>query len=886
MSGVRAIQASLWQNLGTGEPGASFDMVGRMISVGTLSWAADEQLTKVSPGDLTLKIEDNDGALLAFLQDQIAITSGLLPPFLLVDVDGTRRFLGVVNPKGLHYDPKTRETEITAQDWSILLANTPLEGSAWERAIPKAAGGRDNSETRPCNIGWVFGNVLNVIYYAGPNNWLQNGDQVTCALIPGKTYKILGTGEYGTGWSASLAPDSFGADFLAANPGATSATLQNVNFTRLPAPSSSTTYYKVTAAITVDNDNPTYQIALDTVDGIAPGDTLGLILTSKSAAFVVINVDAERKWVITREPVSQDLAVDDRLYFSPESVQELVFEDARSILTLAVTLNGGAATGYKVDLSRFIPAVLPDPVLAWLPLRPLTGDDLHAVADVEPGLSDLRVLAGDGTAWDGTPEVGWTAVGGTPAKRAVWTGQLTQPPASLMTDETATLNDLAKRRNRAYGDGWQWLQVDNGTRGAGEWTPTLGAQAGLVVVHDYPGMRRLKCLGTTINTQAWNGSSWGADTPVTWSGGAILSACIMPGLPGALLARTATGLELGLGYSGTCSVPAEAANGILTTTPWGAYLVSAQGYGRVDWTGSGIQLHWVTLTDQVTAFYANTFAGITQDEVVMLGRFDAQDRTGKAVTETYFFRLAALPVTGDAAASVIWTEKVTSGAPTLIGCFRDPTKLGRVVGQLGGRLFQVDRQLPFTLERFKPSGMNALELVEHICQLMNAVAVPDPTGTLQVVSRTFLDQVYDLTIERVSRKITRTWEHFYSIVRVSTTDDEEYADAPGQDGGKLLEITKHPLVWTRSGAAAMAKSLALWFGKPRLENVEGWFSSNIAAAPPWESLPKVARVRVNAAAATQLLLGGQENLKTREITATLVEVGIAGYGMGYGREQR
>lgn len=882
MSGLRTITASLWQNLGTGQPGASFDLGGRMISLGQLSWSADERLTKVSPGDITLKIEDNDGALWTFLQDQIGISTGLLPPWLLVDVDGVRRFLGVVNPKGLRFDPKTREVEVTGQDWSILLANTTLGGSGWERAIPKAAGGRDGSETRPCNIGWVLGVVLNVIYYAGPNNWLQNGDQVTCALIPGKTYKILGTGEYGTGWSASLAPDSFSADFMAANPGATSATLQNVNFTRLPAPSSSTTYYKVTQAITVDNDIPTYQIALDTVDGIAPGDTLGLILTSKSASFVVINVDAERKWVITREPVQQNLAVDDRLYFSPESIQELVFEDARSILALAVTTCNGAATGYKVDLSRFTSAVLPDPVLAWLPLRPMVGDDLHAVADVEPGLSDLRVLAGDGTAWDGTPEAGWTAVGGTPAKRAVWTSQLTMPPASLMPDETATLNTLARRRNRAYGDGWKWLQQDNGDRGAGEWTSTLGAQAGLVVVHDYPGMRRFKCNGSTVTTQAWTGT-WGADTAFPWSGGSILSACIMPGMPGALLARTAAGLVLGGSASGTCGVPAEAVNAVLTTTPWGAYLVSAQGYGRVDWTGSGITLHWVTLTDQVTGFFPNTLAGLTPDELVMLGRFDAQDRTGKAVTETYFFRLAALPVIGDASASVIWAEKVTTGAPTLIGCFRDPTKLGRVIGQLGGRLFQVDRALPFTLERFKPSGMNALELVEHICQLHNAVAVPDPTGTLQVVSRNFLDQVYDLTIERISRKITRTWEHFYSLIRVSTTDDEEYADALGQEGGKLLEVTKHPLVWTKSGCAAMSKSLALWFGKPRTENAEVWFSSNTSAPPPWELLPRIARVRINGGTTLYVQMGGQENLKTREATVALVEVGAAGYGMSYGR---
>lgn len=900
MSSVRTINASLWQNLGTGQLGASFDMAGRLISVGQLSWSADERLTKVSPGDITLQIEDNDGALWTFVQDQIAITTGLLPPFLLVDVDGVRRFLGVVNPKGLRQVPKTREVEITGQDWSILLANMPLEGSAWERAIPKAAGGREETETRACDIWWfslMSPPVMNYFGYTGVNNWLQVGDNVTCEKIPGKTYKVVTTGDavpFGAGgWVAVVTPATFGADFMAANPGATTADLLNVNFTRLSSSSTVTTYYVVTEAIVVDNDNPVHRIALDTVDGIAPGDVLGLILSDKSASFTVMNIDAERKWILTRDPVSQSLEADDRLYFTTESTLELVFEDARSVLTLAVGTHNGEPTGYRADLSRFFPAVLPDPVLAWLPLRPSTGDDLHAVADVEPGLTDLRVFAGDGTAWDGSPETGWTTLGEdlgpgwhaiAPSKRAVWTGQTTTAPTSLMTDDTAVLNDLARRRNRAYAE-FQYLQQDNGTRGVGEWTTALGAQAGLVVVHDYLQMRRLKCTGTAVVANAWNGSAYGADSTLTWTGGAILSACIMPGLPGALLARTAAGLELGLGYSGTYALGPEHAGGVLTTTPWGAYLVSAQGYGRVDWTGSGITLHWVTLTDQVTAFYANTLAGITQDEVVMLGRFDAADRTGKTVTETYFFRLAALPVEGDALASVIWSEKVTAGAPTLVGCFRDPLKMGRVIGQLGGRLFQVDRQLPFTLERFKPTGMNAMELIEHVCQLHNAIAVPDANGVLQVVSRTLLDQVHDITVERVSRKITRVWEHFYSIIRVSTTDDEEYADALGQDGGKLMEVARHPMVWTKSGCAAMAKSWALWFGKPRMENVEGWFSSNTAAAPPWEALPKVARVRVNGAAATQRLMAGQENLKTREMTATLVEVGRSGYGIGYGREQ-
>jgi hypothetical protein len=885
MSSPRAISASLWQNLGTGQPGSSFSLAGRTIGVGKLSRSADEQLTKVTPADLTLKVEDNDGGLWTFLKDQISIAGGLLPPYLLVDVDGTRRFLGVVNPKGLQIETKSREVQIVAQDWSIQLSAITLgivaDGSTdpeWQRPGPKAASNRTTDQTKNCSVeyGWQAGLVgwLDKLSWAGPNDWLQSGDKVTTSILPGKTYRVSTVAD-----SYAYLP-GLGAD-IGASPSAIAAVMAmnpNIPFTRHGSVSgnTSTTYYSVASDVAYDSNTPTYILPLDTTDGIAAGDKIGLILGTSSATWTVLNVDAELNQVITREPIGRALTAGNHIYFTPETQAELVFEDARTILYRAVM-------PYRLDISRLIAPVLPDPVLAFLPLRPAVGEDLRGVADVEPGLTDLRVIAGDGQTWDGTPAIGWTAVPGTPAKRAIWTDQLTTAPATLMPDETAALNVLARRRNRGYAD-FKLQQVDNGFRGSGQWTPALGAAVGLIVVHDYPQMRRLKCTGSTVVSNAWSGTAWGADMVQSWSGGAILSACIVPGLPGALLARTDAGLVLGLGASGTCAIPAEAAGGILTTTPWGAYLVSAQGYGRVDCTATSVTLHWVTLTDAVTGFYPSTLAGITPDELVMLGRFDTSDAQGNALTETHFFRLTALPVTGDARASVVFSEKVTDGAPSLIGCFRDPTKMGRVIGQIGGRLFQVDRELPFTLERFKPSGMAALQLVEHICQLMNAVAVPDPTGTLQVVSRTFLDQVYDLTISRVTRKVTRTWEHFYTLIRVSTSDDSQYADARGQEGGKLLEITSHPLVWTTSGCSAMAKSLAIWFGKPRQASVETWLAPDTSVVPPWEALPPIARVRVNNAATTQLVMALDENLKTREATATLVDVGETGYGLGYGQE--
>lgn len=884
---LRSISLRLFANTGTEEIGDSITLTGKIVKAGTLQHSVDAQLTKITPGDVSFEVEDFDEAVWTFCQEKLAANDGFRPAFAILETDeaSTRRFAGIVDPSRITRDQAERTVSIAAQDWSVMLANQPL--ADWSRPLPKATSEKPQETGKSGQSPYkeeltIKQQHLSSVLFEVPNNWLGAGDRVTVAPDPGYSGGPSATGEFKvlelndppkwgsyTGWfeavlSAPIWPTT-----------AFEGLARHCLVTRLGTATGETNYYTTTADVDPQGnaDEKVYAIPLDTVDGIVPGDKLKLILSPQSTSYTVMNVDAERKEVITKEPVSR-IVNGDRLFWDTESSLEVVYEDARAILSRAVL-------PYSIDLSRWAPAILPDPVLAWLPLRPSAGEDLRSIADVEPGLSDYRVIGSDAAAWDGDPETGWeSAVGGD--KRVIWTDQTTTAPASLMTDETATVAPKARRRNRAY-DSFDFRDVDNGD---GDWTPTGAETASKVVVHDYLMSRRLVMTGKAIEISAWSGS-WGAPSSTTWPGsGTPQSACVFPGLPGAILAITESGLELAWGPGGTVSLAVtdtEALKGVLATTPWGAYLVGPTGYGRVDYTGSGLTLRWVTLGSEVSTFWPNTFAALDQNEVVIMGRLEALDRaTSDTLTETWLFRLSALPVEGDAAASVLWSEQITDGTPRLVGAFRDPKKVGRVIGQMGGRLWQVDRQLPPTIERFKPSVMTSAECIEHVCQVHNLVAIPQPDGTLAVVSRVLTDDVYSVTVDQVRIEETRAWEHFYSICRVSSADDKQWFDAEGTEGGRLLEVSKHPMIWTRSHAAGVAKALALWFGTPRNVQVQTWFHENAATAPPWESLPKLARIKINDGEQEWLVMGVSEDLVNGESRVTLLEIDRPGYGLAYG----
>lgn len=885
---MRPIIATVYQNLGRIQEAAnSFSLADRQVSVGTISYSVDEHLTKVIPGDMTLKVADHDATFWAFIQNDIQVSTGLLPAFVTLDVDGEREFLGIVEPDKFSWDEGSRAVNFTAQDWSVMLANAPLEGDSWQRALPRAITSRSTPSPQSC-ISVVFRSQLKqfpqfrqMIAWPYPNTWgVSEGDIVSASDVDIDTtapwtagpWKLTNVGRVYTGANGDIPTNYMGAIPQGFNWDpyhGTDGTSCDATFSVEKLADLSDGYYKVATAFTPDTAKPKYEVFLDTIDGIVPGDVMTLV-SYNPATWTVLSVDAERKSITTREIISSTLLVGDPVIFSEESRGQLVFEDALTILHRALL-------PYAIDTTRFKPAIFETPVFAWLALRG-KGEDITAVMDVEPGLTDIRVLGNDSRSWDGTPETGWVR-GSVTTRRACWTDQLVAPPSSLMPYNVPTIAPNTRFRYRKY-DSFDSWNVNNGD---GTYNPASTADI-VVVVYDYILMRKIEITGTSCSIATWNGSSFNSPSTVSWpSANKVVSACVYPGLSGAVLGLTSAG-TLELAFSGSLqsyTLPTLAAKGIVVTTPWAAYVVSATGYGRVMTSGGTLTLDWVDLTGEVTAFWPNTFVGIDGDNCFMMGRFDAVDETGTKRTETWGLFLAALPTTAEA--SVIDSERLLEGSPNLVGAFRDPSKLNRVIGQVAGQLFQVSRELPATIERFSPQGMSAIECVEHICQLHNAIAIPNAYGTMEIVSRMYVDDVYSLTVDRVTNTETRSFPNFYTVVRVSSFDDEDYYDAYGQDGGRLLEILQHPLVWGRSQCKAMAMSFSLWFGKPRKQRVEKWFHTDADSATPWDVLPRFPKVEVNASGEYFRVMKMDKDIVRGTATVTMVETDTAAYGMQYGR---
>ena len=632
-----------------------------------------------------------------------------------------------------------------------------------------------------------------------------------------------------------------------------------------------------------------YTLNLNSINGIRPGDKLNIMDSVKSGSWTVASIDPTVFQVNTLETVS-DVPIGSHIYFDSSSQEEMVLQDPKQIMTQLVYPFG-------IDLSKFEAPETQDPVFGYLP----ASVDAIDVADLEPTLTNLRTSQGAWWinpnsspaqympcwSWNGNPE-GWLSTGEAPyAPHADWTSQLQTAPASLMPYEAHTFNPYQKLRNRVYNDP-NYVQKSNGiiivnglpinaafvqTLASGQyqyiqdgvthstssgdnftpWNPSWAVNAGELTVYDYQVLKRYNFLGAALTVTPWSGS-WGADTHLTWpSGHYVQSALPMIGKAGSILAYATDGagnpfLEIwglsgGLSNTTPCPVPATLVHGTLATTPWGTYLVGPTSIGQVTFAAGVISIQIQYLVDSVTYLYANTLCARTKDDFVIFGRYD-QTTNGSTTTETWLYRLNTV-LAASLDTSVIMSEKIQEGNPVVMGCVRDPSKPGRIVGHCSGALFVIDTVVPMCLERFKPGGLTAITMLEHCMQYFSAIAAPDANGIMHIISRVSDQPILNLTVPRVSVKRTLNWPEFASITRISSQDGNFYGDAYGLLGGIFLEITDHPLCWSFSSCLAMSQGLSAYFGVPRQVSEEVWFWSDANTSAPWESIPLFSKVSIN-----------------------------------------
>lgn len=815
----------------------------------------------------------------------------------------------------------------------------------WQRPVPQVASNQPTSQTTAAfspDLYWIAGGLpstpippqyTNIVIIPGGANFAQQGDRVTIDLSPSETGAGFNTGE-DTGItytvmevktppdpSVMAAPGNNNNGFAIYNPNNLELTQLTLNLTvwptdlaqaalnapgdpppfgpsapipcnitRLPNVATDANYY--TVVLPISKDKQVNTISLNTVSGIFPGDTLRCVHGAQSASWNILSINPELMSITTQETVS-NLNNGDEIYFDPATNAEMVMQDARSVISQALS-------PYRADFSRFVQPTTPMPVFGWLPLRGTAGaSDLMAISDLDTALINgtpvIRAISGFTNVYHGSPDTGWTAE--TPVtlpsmqpQYADWTCQTSTAPSSLMPYEVRSLSPNAFLRNRVYNQ-ISWQAMDNGPMPG--YTPAGYNPNGLtnpynpaipstwfdnftdpglnignlipeIILYDYLNSRKIVVTtgGTfqapgsqTVTAYPWSGTGFGTGVGLTGAPGGTgfyISICNFPtGPAGSYLGITdqqVLVLVLSNGSTVTCDVPPEFEYAALVPTPYGPYLVGQQGYGPVTYSNGVLDFTYANLPDQITILWPNTFVARSSSEAICLGRLDAGDGTGNVTTSTILFRLSMVPDNSTPLASIIQSETIAKGSPTFAGAILDPTKPGRVIGHYGGALWQVDTQMPWTVERFTPGGMTALECVEHVAQLYGAMAIPQPNGTMALVSRSITETPTALNVLQVVNDQMLCWEHFYSIVRCSTQDGGTYYDAPvlgGKIGGNLLEVQNQPMLWTLSQAGAMAETYAAWFGLPRAKETQTWTYPDSNSAAPWEALEPFASVTVN-----------------------------------------
>jgi hypothetical protein len=443
------------------------------------------------------------------------------------------------------------------------------------------------------------------------------------------------------------------------------------------------------------------------------------------------------------------------------------------------------------------------------------------------------------------------------------------------------------------------------------------------IVYDYSVFRRLTFYQvstdgskdkTVVQIEGFDGRDYTSPTEAQWTEAYPSDVCPCIGSPGHYVAVTSKSITIAAVPGTDCktvAMPDELKNSgrlRLITTPWAIYLVTETSYTRITpvFTAynstkriAGIQLITSIVTNiQDAKLYPATFCGVDENTVVVFGRFTHYDYfNAEEVVETHMLFLEAYPKPGtpgngipESHPTVLATEKILDGEPVSMGAVRDPSVANRVVGHCGGQMFQVSDKMPWTVERLTPGDMSAAELIEHVCQLHHAIAVPSPDGVLHIVSRNLAEPVQRMELPRsiISVDECHTWEDHASYIVVSGESDEHagcYPDGRKDrtiPGGNTLEITGHPMVFSATAAKAMAAAYGQYFGVPRRTRKMqlAWLDTD--ALPPWMKMGPLPTVSFNNEDTTWAVMACEHREKSGEATLTLVQSLGASWGQDWG----
>lgn len=902
----RQLQVAIVQNLGNGNTGNMLDVSDYLEDIGNVQFDLDKTLNKVAIGSISIRLfDDTIGTVWSFLENQISVSNGIYPPFLIILLGGEPKYYGVIDLKNIQKSVSGTEfnISISSQDWYSMASRLELDIDFWKRDNPVSDIPRPASAERQGSIPGVYAilghlgvNVavpyLSKVYFPAPNNWFQVNDRFTCSTVPG-TFVCTSAKEVENPLPSLVGNyiETTLAGFKWANPGGDiwywlrTNTILHANFTRISEETTEQAYFQLAENITPDEINPKYAIKLDTVSGIVPGDKLDLRSDASrktGASFIIIDVDSEKSTIVTQDPIETTMITGDRLYYSAETLTQMVYGNIRDIISKANSIG-------PTDFSKFTPATLPTPALSWLPFRVLNGSGasgsiLLSPCDIQPSLTGLEVKGQGSLGWSGTPEDGWSA---NPwSNKVVWTDQRLTAPSSLMPDESDTLAKYTPKRNRNHGLG-NWKARNKDDRDSPPYDDRDNDISSACLVYDYSSMRRYlftrasRGVAITGKYNVWNGSSWGSDNSLTWVG--TTPQCMIPfsevpsslGSGYSLLSLDSLGV-ISIKYgtsSATLALDPALKNGVLKQTAYGSYLITQKGYGKISYNAGSLSLSYVALTDEKDInLIPSTFCALDENRIYcMASTIWTNPEDLKKTYEVYTLELNPSPDMANPKDAIRAFEKASDGNPRIAIAFKDPSE-NRIIGLLGCRLLQISSTMSEVIERYSAEGLTASSLIDNICMIHNCMAVPRPNGILEIISRGNVSLPINVNVDILEERKPRMSDYFISQANISGNNEEIFAYAISDSkGGITYEMQDHPFITTSSQAKAVALTYIDFFGRERkaIDQTWTWTGGGVA---PWEYLTPNQIITVNGFIKQWYLIKLNASLKDYEAQVTLLEV--------------
>ena len=921
----RQIEVILQQNNGNpASPGTELDVSNYLLSLGNISWSVDENLTKLSIGNLSISLtDDTSNTVWTFINTGLTSTSGLLPPWLILNVDGVQRFIGLIKETPVRtQDIGTLEIAINAVDWSSMLETKRIkpDDMAFKRSFKAGiayAAGTSVTAKSVYNKELRRGHDRNLV--AVPTSEAANfsvGDSVYFANYDGwtdynRTYLIISTltmdvGGLGTMYCLWL-NSPFQWNERSANPanfGQTSTISRQYKTTSDPVKNpTDLPLFICQEDFTVSTAGKTAKtsIILNYVDGLLPGDTLDkLDNISNPGTFSVNVVDVDT----VSNTVYLDAAINNDLVSGITSFQLNATSMTDCVLFPLTTLVETSIAGlaYPVDYTSYSPITLPSPCFSFISpdskLQNLHTESLSGVSDIQPSLTNFQVKGTAGLAWSGLPSSGWDTLGGY-TKYVCWTNQKTTAPSYLMPYATLPANaDPQTSETRGY---VRFPGLD-GSKSSRSADPSKGTSATPVYkwVYDYSNNRvyRFQTVGVnlTLDVQTWNGSIWSSVTgfSLTGVGSPIDVVPFMDTLSSVgsgygLLALykdgTVKNILSTMSYSGIALAgkdvlhpTTKALQTHIIQTTNGVYYVTPSGYGRIWVTGGVLKSKWVQLMDlsnqkdliQSITPLTNTFL-FSNNRIITLAKvsYKTSINDERYIDDTYLLQLNK-DIQDVPKDSVYSVDFIVKNIPRTTMAIKSPVSQD-VFGFMGGRLFQITNYLPETVERFSPINQTASALIEFVCAMSNTVAQPLVTGAIKLITRGFNKAVQNITIDQVSMKESRWNQHLASCVVIKGADEKKgVAVSTTQLAGLTISYSNDVYIRNSSQATSIAQSYLAFFEKPRRQVEQVWFSQSFPA--PWETLSPMDVITINGGSTQYYLISLNHNLVDQTATVQLLEV--------------